>query len=114
MDKALIGTGFPFRNKENIKNYMSAFENVFTQCGDIRRGGSAALDLAYVACGRLDGFWESNLQIWDIAAGSLMIKEAGGIVCDFQGGETHLERGNIVAGNPKILKELIGLIQPRA
>ncbi len=114
MDKALIGTGFPFRNKENIKNYMAAFENVFTQCGDIRRAGSAALDLAYVACGRLDGFWESNLQIWDIAAGSLMIKEAGGIVCDFQGGETHLERGNIIAGNPKILKELIALIQPCA
>ena len=114
MDKALIGTGFPFRHKENIKNYLAAFENVFTQCSDIRRAGSAALDLAYVACGRLDAFWESNLHIWDVAAGSLMIKEAGGIVCDFQGGETHLERGNIVAGNPKILKELIALIQPAA
>ena len=110
LSQALIGTGFPFRNKDHTKNYFAALEKVFSQCGDIRRAGSAALDLAYVASGRLDAFWESNLQNWDIAAGALMIKEAGGIVCDFQGGETYLENGKIIAGNPKILKELIGLI----
>lgn len=110
MEKSLIGTGFPFRNKETIKTYLDIFEKVFSRCGDIRRTGSAALDLAYVAAGRLDAFWESNLMNWDMAAGALMIKEAGGIVCDFQGGETYLENGKIVAGNPKILKELIGLL----
>ena len=110
MGQTLIGTGFPFCNKENIKNYLTAFENVFSKCGDIRRAGSAALDLAYVAAGRLDGFWESNLHSWDMAAGALMIKEAGGIVTDFQGGETYLESGKIVAGNAKIHKELIQLI----
>ncbi|MCX7120175.1 MAG: inositol monophosphatase family protein [Gammaproteobacteria bacterium] len=113
MNTALIGTGFPCKNKDNIKNYLQAFENVFMQCSDIRRAGSAALDLAYVACGRLDGFWESNLAIWDMAAASLMIKESGGIVSDFQGGETYLERGNIAAANPKILKELLPLINPK-
>ncbi len=111
LEQAIIGTGFPFRNKENIKTYLSTFENVFLKCGDIRRAGSAALDLAYIAAGRLDGFWESDLKIWDIAAGALMIKEAGGIVSDFQGGETYIEHGNIVAGNPKVYKELIQLVQ---
>ncbi|HLB56550.1 MAG TPA: inositol monophosphatase family protein [Coxiellaceae bacterium] len=108
--QTLIGTGFPFRKKENIKNYLTTFENVFSKCGDIRRAGSAALDLAYVAAGRLDAYWESDLHSWDIAAGALMIKEAGGVVTDFQGGETYLESGNIVAGNIKIHKELIQLI----
>lgn len=110
INTALIGTGFPCTNKENIKQYLSVFENVFMHCGDIRRAGSAALDLAYVACGRLDGFWESNLKTWDVAAGSLMIKEAGGMVTDFQQGETYLECGNIVAGNPKVHKALLNLI----
>ena len=114
LGQTLIATGFPFRSKENIKSYLNIFEKIFTKCGDIRRAGSAALDLAYVAAGRLDGFWESNLFNWDIAAGALMIIEAGGIVTDFQNAETYLESGNIVAGNPKIHKELIGLIaEPR-
>lgn len=81
-------------------------------CGDIRRPGAATLDLAYVACGRLDGFWEAGLKIWDIAAGILLIKEAGGLVCDIEGGENYLQSGNIVAGNPKILKLLLKNIQP--
>ncbi|OGT44539.1 MAG: inositol monophosphatase [Gammaproteobacteria bacterium RIFCSPHIGHO2_12_FULL_38_11] len=110
MKDALIGTGFPRLDKKNTKNYLKTFENVFMQCSDIRRAGSAALDLAYVACGRLDGFWESTLKIWDMAAASLMIKESGGIVSDFQGGETYLARGNIAAANPKILRELLPLI----
>src|SRR3990167_115346 len=111
LGQTLIATGFPFRSKENIKSYLNIFEKIFTKCGDIRRAGSAALDLAYVAAGRLDGFWESNLFNWDMAAGALMIKEAGGIVTDFQNGETYLECGSIVAGNPKIHKELVGLIR---
>lgn len=110
MSQALIGTGFPICHKENISNYMRTFERVLTQCSDIRRAGSAALDLAYVACGRLDGFWESNLHSWDIAAGSLMVKEAGGIVTDFQQGEKYLETGHILAGNLKIHKELATLV----
>lgn len=112
IEVALIGTGLPFRNKENTQQYFGVLEKVFTHCGDIRRAGSAALDLAYVAAGRLDGFWESNLKIWDVAAASLMIKEAGGLVTDFKGGDTYLEGENIIAGNPKIHKELITLLQP--
>ena len=110
MGQTLIATGFPFRKKENIKTYLTAFENVFSKCGDIRRAGSAALDLAYVAAGRLDGYWESDLFIWDIAAGALMVKEAGGMATDFQNTETYLESGKIIAANPKIHKELIQLI----
>lgn len=107
LSQALIGTGFPFYDKENTKKYLSVFENVFTHCNDIRRAGSAALDLAYIAAGRLDGFWESDLAIWDIAAGALMIKETGGMISDFQGGELYLERGDVVAGNAKVYKELL-------
>lgn len=110
LSSTLIGTGFPYKNKDSIKTYLNTFEKVFTHCGDIRRAGSAALDLAYVACGRLDGFWESNLQIWDIAAGSLMIKESGGIVTDLQNGDTYLTTGNILAGNPRAHKELLVLM----
>lgn len=108
--QTLIATGFPFRKKENTHSYLTTFEKVFTKCGDIRRAGSAALDLAYVAAGRLDAYWESDLYSWDIAAGALMVKEAGGIVTDLKGGETYLDSGNIVVANPKIHKELIQLI----
>lgn len=113
MAAALIGTGFPFRdkNKNDLKIYLNKFENVLLACSDIRRAGSAALDLAYVASGRLDGYWESDLKIWDVAAGSLMIKEAGGSVTDFQGGDKYLE-GNVVAGNMKIHRELLALLSP--
>ncbi|OGT33444.1 MAG: inositol monophosphatase [Gammaproteobacteria bacterium RIFCSPHIGHO2_02_FULL_39_13] len=109
---ALIGTGFPYKNKNKdcVKNYVTTFEKVLTHCGDIRRAGSATLDLAYVAAGRLDGFWESDLKIWDMAAGVLMIKEAGGMISDFHDGELYLEQGAVVAGNAKIHKELLALI----
>lgn len=110
LHQALIGTGFPFDDKEKTSTYLKTFEKIFLQCGDIRRAGSAALDLAYVAAGRLDGLWESGLSIWDIAAGALMIKEAGGFITDFQGGETYLHSGDVVAGNFKIYKELIQLL----
>ena len=80
--------------------------------GGVRRAGAAALDLAYVAAGRLDGFWELGLSPWDLAAGVLLIKEAGGLVSDFQGSENYLQTGNIIAGNPKIFKAIIQQIQP--
>lgn len=111
IDKALLGTGFPFRNKELSERYFSTFTAFFKQCSGIRRAGSAALDLAYVAAGRLDGFWEFSAKIWDIAAGSLLVKEAGGLVSDFQGGEEHFKTGNIVAANPRIFKALLQTLQ---
>ncbi len=110
--KTLIGTGFPFRNKEIAQKYFDTFTKIFDQCAGVRRAGAAALDLAYVASGRLDGFWEFGLKPWDVAAGSLLIKEAGGLVCDTEGQENYLNTGNIVAGNPKILKSLLQLIKP--
>ncbi len=113
LDDCLLGTGCPSRHSpKQIKAYTDSIKTLLPLCGDIRRAGAATLDLAYVACGRLDGFWENSLKIWDIAAGALMIKEAGGIVCDFEGGEDFLSSGNIVAGNPKILKLLLKTIGP--
>jgi myo-inositol-1(or 4)-monophosphatase len=107
LSEALIGTGFPFRNKKLLTTYLKTFEAIFTQCAGVRRTGSAALDLAYVASGRLDGFWEFGLNSWDIAAGVVLIQEAGGLVSDFAGSENFLDSGNIVAGNPRIFKQIL-------
>ncbi|MEW6002395.1 MAG: inositol monophosphatase family protein [Nitrospirota bacterium] len=104
---SLITTGFPFREKELIDPYLRVFKNLFLKVSDLRRAGSAALDLAYVACGRCDGFFELALSPWDMAAGGLLIKEAGGIVTDFNGGPYYLSTGHIVAGNPFIHKEIL-------
>lgn len=104
---SLIITGFPFRNKKVIDKYLKLFKKIFLKVSDIRRDGSAALDLAFVACGRCDGFFELGLSPWDIAAGSLIIQEAGGIVTDFSGENKFLKTGNIVAGNRKIHKEIL-------
>ncbi len=112
LDAALLGTGFPIRYPQHIPAYLAMFGDIFTQCSEIRRAGSAALDLAYVACGRLDGFWELGLNAWDMAAGVLLIQEAGGLVGDFGGGYEFLQTGNIVAGNAKIFKALLQNIQP--
>lgn len=98
--RALVTTGFPFRQKGHIDNYLKLFKNILLETSDLRRAGSAALDLAYLAAGRCDGFFEIGLSPWDIAAGSLMIQEAGGIVSDFGGGNDYLKTGNIVAGTP--------------
>ncbi len=107
---SLISTGFPFRRKDLIEEYLNVFRNIFDKVSDMRRAGSAAIDLAYLAAGRCDGFFEIGLGAWDIAAGSLLIHEAGGIVTDFGGGRNYLSTGNIVAGTPvtqeKILKEV--------
>ena len=111
--RALIGTGFPIR-EELVDDYLPTFSALLAKCGGMRRAGAAALDLAYVAAGRLDGFWEFNLNAWDIAAGSLLIKEAGGLISDFHGGEDHLYNGDVIAGNPKIFKLLLQNIKPLA
>ncbi len=109
---ALIGTGFPFRHKQHLPAFQSMFGDIFMQAGDLRRSGSAALDLAYVAAGRLDAFWEIGLQPWDMAAGALIIREAGGLVGDFSGNDNYLETGNIITGNPKIYADLTRKLQP--
>ncbi len=113
LHECLLGTGFPYRHTPKlIEAYIESLKNILPLSGDVRRAGSAALDLAYVASGRLDGFWETGLQSWDMAAGALLIKEAGGLVCDFQGAEHFLETGNIITANPKILKILFKSLSP--
>lgn len=106
----LIATGFPFRRLPRLEHYLATFRSVLPKVAGIRRAGSAALDLAQVACGRFDGFWEEGLGPWDIAAGALLIDEAGGVVTDFVGGRRFLESGAIVAGGPgvhEVLRELV-------
>jgi myo-inositol-1(or 4)-monophosphatase len=110
LDDALIGTGFPFRTIENISAYVPILRQVMGQTAGVRRAGSAALDLAYVAAGRLDGFWETGLSPWDMAAGSLLIQEAGGLVSDFQGEGNFLDSGDIVTGTPKVFAPLLQII----
>jgi myo-inositol-1(or 4)-monophosphatase len=106
----LIGTGFPFRQVEHIDVYLAILRDMMKGSAGVRRAGSATLDLAYVAAGRLDAFWEFGLAPWDMAAGALMIAEAGGLVSDLAGESRYLETGNIVSGNPKIFVELLHAI----
>jgi len=108
---ALLGTGFPFKNHSQLNEFLQIFSEFFSTASDIRRTGSAALDLAYVAAGRLDGFWESGLEIWDIAAGALIVREAGGITTDYEGNEDYLKLGQVISGNPKIIGEMLRKIQ---
>jgi len=112
LDGALLGTGFPFKSQQHLETYLDMFRALFPHTAGIRRPGSAALDLSYVAAGRLDGFWEIGLNIWDMAAGVLLIQEAGGLSSDFVGGSNHLESGNLVAGNPKLFAEILKTIRP--
>jgi myo-inositol-1(or 4)-monophosphatase len=110
LEGALIGTGFPYRNLEHLDQYLGMLKDVLRHTAGIRRPGAAALDLAYVATGRLDGFWEFGLKEWDIAAGSLLIREAGGLISELQGDGDYLKSGNVVAGGPKVhdaLKKLL-------
>ncbi len=108
----LIGTGFPFRMFDYVDPYLGMLRELMTKTAGVRRPGAAALDLAAVAAGRLDGFWEIGLSPWDMAAGVLMIQEAGGLVGDLEGNERYMERGHVVAGNPKIFAQLLATIQP--
>jgi myo-inositol-1(or 4)-monophosphatase len=104
---ALLGTGFPFREGARTGQYLETLKVFFAVTAGIRRAGAAALDLAYVACGRLDGFWEIGLKPWDMAAGVLLIEESGGLVSDFTGGDSFLATGAIIAANPDIHKEIL-------
>ena len=116
---SLIGTGFPFRDFSHLGPYMAMFRELTQKTAGLRRPGAAALDLAYVACGRCDGFFEIGLSPWDMAAGALLITEAGGLVADITGEQHFLESGNVIAGNPRIFGELLkasathlGAVQP--
>jgi myo-inositol-1(or 4)-monophosphatase len=113
LEQALIGTGFPFRGKEErLDEYMPMFRAVIASTAGVRRPGAASLDLAYVAAGRLDGFWEFGLHPWDMAAGALLIQEAGGLVTDLNGGDLWMDRGDILAGNARLHKALAKLLEP--
>lgn len=109
--EALIGTGFPFRDLAFAEQYLKIFAELLPKTAGVRRPGSAALDLAYVAAGRYDGFFEAGLKPWDMAAGVLLIQEAGGLVADFEGESRYLETGNVVGGNPKVFAQLLKVIQ---
>ncbi|HLL17218.1 MAG TPA: inositol monophosphatase family protein [Rubrivivax sp.] len=109
---SLIGTGFPFRKGDNFKRYVKMFEEVMQSCSGLRRPGAAALDLCYVAAGYYDGFFETGLSPWDIAAGSLMITEAGGLIGNFTGESDYLHQREVVAGNPKVYGQLVQILAP--
>ncbi|QEL64872.1 myo-inositol-1(or 4)-monophosphatase [Oryzomicrobium terrae] len=111
LSETLIGTGFPFRTFDHADAYLNIFREITEKTAGVRRPGAAALDLAYVACGRLDGFWEFGLAPWDSAAGSLLILEAGGLISDLAGEGNFLDSGNVVAGNPKVFGQLLPIIQ---
>jgi myo-inositol-1(or 4)-monophosphatase len=112
LDEALLGTGFPYRMFDHVDAYLTIFKEMTRRCAGVRRPGAASLDLAYVAAGRLDGFWEFGLSPWDMAAGALLILEAGGLVSDLAGEGDYLKTGNIVGGNPKVFAQLLQAIQP--
>ncbi len=112
LEGALLGTGFPFKSQELLDTYLATFKALFKDTAGIRRPGSASLDLAFVAAGRLDGFWEFDLKPWDMAAGALLVQEAGGKVGDFAGGEDYLDSGNVIAGNLKVFEAMLKEIRP--
>lgn len=110
LQDALVGTGFPFKEVSRLDLYMRQLRAMMTSSAGVRRAGAAALDLAYVAAGRLDAFWEMGLSRWDMAAGALLIQEAGGLVSDLQGGADFLDRGEIAAATPKVLPQLLEML----
>ena len=114
LEDALIGTGFPFRKGDDLDTYLEMFKKVAERCVGLRRPGAAAIDLAYLAAGRYDGFFETGLKPWDVAAGSLLITEAGGLVGNYTGEADFLHRGELVAGSPRIYAQLVALLKPYA
>jgi len=113
LEHTLIGTGFPFRDTNiSLALYLKILETVLKHTSGVRRAGAAALDLCYVAAGRLDGFWETGLHKWDMAAGALIIREAGGIISDMNGSENFLDTGHVLTGSPKIYSALMKLLAP--
>ncbi len=110
LDRSLIGTGFPYRQTDaELDSYLAMLGKLVKNTSGVRRPGAAALDLCYVACGRLDAFFETGLQPWDLAAGTLIIREAGGIVSALDGGENHMTTGHVLAGTPRIYRALAKL-----
>ena len=107
LDDALVGTGFPFKELSRLDLYVKQLRVFMSKSSGVRRAGAAALDLAYVACGRLDAFWELGLSQWDMAAGALLITEAGGLVADPSGEQDFMEKGDIVAATPKIFPAML-------
>ena len=113
LENALIGTGFPYYDQSYLDTYIETMKALMQKTAGLRRPGSAALDLAWLAAGRIDGFWEFNLKAWDIAAGALIIREAGGIVSDFENKDNYLKTGDIIAAAPKVFPEMIKIIQEK-
>ena len=110
LERALVGTGFPYRRVDDeLGPYMNMLAKILKSTSGVRRPGAAALDLAYVAAGRLDAFWETGLKSWDLAAGSLIIREAGGMVSGLDGSENYLDTGHILTGTPKIYRDIARL-----
>ena len=109
LEDAVLATGIPFRSDQSelMGTYTNTLKILAVGTAGIRRFGAASLDLAYVAAGRYDGYWEFGLKEWDIAAGALLVQEAGGLVGDLQGGSTHMKSGDVVASNPKVFKEMV-------
>ena len=112
LSDSLVGTGFPFRKGDNFQRYMKIMETVMPEVAGLRRPGSAALDLCYVAAGYYDGFFETGLSPWDIAAGALLVTEAGGLIGNFTGEADYLHQREVVAGNPKVYGQLVQLLSP--
>lgn len=112
LEGALLGTGFPYRDQSHLDAYLRMLKALIPDAAGIRRPGSAALDFAYVAAGRTDGFWELGLAEWDMAAGALLVSEAGGVVSDLVGGDRYLQTGNVVAGNIKVHQAMLARIRP--
>ena len=108
---ALLATGFPFKHPDQLDDFLKTFKAFFHKASDVRRAGAAALDLAYVAAGRLDGYWESGLNAWDIGAGALIVREAGGLVTDFSGEANFLENGEVVAANPRLISDMLRTLE---
>ncbi|MGE5505780.1 MAG: inositol monophosphatase family protein, partial [Actinomycetota bacterium] len=113
MAQAVFATGIPFKGRDGHKPFLDTMGRVMEQVAGIRRFGSAALDMAYVAAGRYEGYWESGIKPWDIAAGIVLVKEAGGYVSDMAGGQDMLRSGTIVAGNDHLHRPLLDLVRPR-
>jgi myo-inositol-1(or 4)-monophosphatase len=112
LKECLIGTGFPFREGSDMETYIKMMRAMMTETAGLRRPGAAALDLAYVAAGYYDGFWEIGLNPWDVAAGSLLILEAGGLVGDLAGDGDYLYGGEVIAANPRIFAQMVTLLEP--
>ena len=111
LSEAMVGTGIPYSDWSFLDDYMTSLRIIVQRCAGIRRAGAAALDLAFVAAGWLDGFWEKNLHPWDVGAGSLLIQEAGGLVSDFSGTAHFITAGQIVAGAPGVQREMLEVLR---